>query len=154
MIINAKRIVIGEHYSARIFEDYAPQIRERLRLGYETTVLLVKPQSIAADYLKASGSGHGGISANLEKIRTIVVSPQAGPGTRPKANGGLAVKWHGRVLRYSFVMSEDAVWVRLFTNSEGFSLVPAFCVERSTPLYEFFLTDITKLLEQSEDGSI
>ncbi len=152
MVTSTRRLIIGEHYSSRFFEDYAPQIRERLQHGLETTALLLRPDSDAAQYLRASGSGHGAIKDNLNKIRDLVADTGRGPGA--VLGTQLQVKWHSRVLRYSFVLSDDAVWVRFFTNSEGFSLVPAFCVGKATPLYDFFVTDITRLLEQGEDGSI
>lgn len=154
IIKSAKRLIIGEHYSSRFFEDYAPQIRERLaRGGGETIALLLKPETSAARYLRESGSGHGGVSEQLGKIHEITNISASGHSTASRETTGFCIKWHKRVLRYSFVMSDDLVWVRFFTNSEGYSLVPAVCVSKGTPLYEFFLTDVTRLLEQAEDAT-
>jgi len=153
LINSAKRLIIGEHYSSRFFEDNAPHIRARLARGDETIALLLKPETFAARYLVESRSGHGRVSDQLEKIREITtISASVQSKARRKPNGFL-IKWHSRVLRYSFVMGDDLVWVRFFTNSEGYSLVPAVCVSKGTPLYEFFLTDVTRLLEEAEDAT-
>lgn len=153
IIKSAKRLIVGEHYSSRFFEDYAPQIRERLARGDETIALLLKPDTSAARYLRESGSGHGGVSEQLGKIREIASIPASGSNKGLRETAGFRIKWHKRVLRYSFVMSDDLVWIRFFTNSEGYSLVPAMCVSKGTPLYEFFLTDVTRLLDQAEDAT-
>jgi hypothetical protein len=152
IIKSAKRLIIGEHYSSRFFEDYAPHIRERLARGGETIALLLKPETSAARYLRESRSGHGAVSEQIRKIHEITNISDSGHNKASGATAGFHIKWHKRVLRYSFVMSDDLVWVRFFTNSEGYSLVPAVCVSRGTPLYEFFLTDVTRLLEQAEDA--
>lgn len=149
LILSANKLVVGEHYSSRFFEDYAPQIRERLEKGNETVVILLDQNSGAARYLTESRSGHGDVSAQLSKIKELT-------SVRAKRGGakfsGAKLKCHDRVLRYSFVMTEELIWVRFFTNSHGYSLVPAICVAKGTQLYEFFLTDVTRLLEMSTDA--
>jgi hypothetical protein len=150
IIASAKKLIIGEHYSARFFEDYAPQIHDRLSKGAETIVVLLEQDSAAAHYLAQSGSGHGAVSAQIAKIKEIT---SAKAKTKTSKSSSFQLKWHNRVLRYSFVMTEDRVWVRFFTNSEGYSLVPALCVTKGTQLYEFFLTDITRFLEHSKDAT-
>lgn len=152
LIASAKRLIIGEHYSSRLFEDYAPQIRDRIARGQETIALLLKPDTHAARYLRESGSGHGGVEQQLQKIREITdISSNRHDNKVLGEAARVQMKWHKRVLRYSFVMSDELIWVRFFTNSEGYSLVPALCVAKGTPLYEFFLTDVTRLMEQAED---
>jgi len=145
----AKQVTIGEHYSSRFFDDHAPEIRARLSRGAKMTAILLKPQTLASDYLKESGSGHGGIDEQIAKIREIANSPKTGDAHENKA-GRLQIWWHNRVLRYSFIMTEDLIWVRFFTNSAGHSLVPAICVVKDTLLYDFFKADVSRLLEHCE----
>jgi hypothetical protein len=147
----AKQVTIGEHYSSRFFEDHAPEIRARLSRGAQMTAILLKPKTLAFDYLKESGSGHGGIDEQITKIREIATSPNASDAHKNKA-GRLQIWWHSRVLRYSFIMTEDLIWVRFFTNSSGYSLVPAICVVKDTQLYDFFKMDVNRLIEHSEHG--
>jgi hypothetical protein len=152
MVKSAKRLIIGEHYSTRFFEDHAPEIRERLARHDETIALLLKQSSQASKYLRASGSWYGA-KETLAKIRELTKEPSNGSITQAaKDDQRLTIKLHTRVLRYSFVMSEDHIWIRFFTNSEGESLVPAFCIAKGTQLYDFFSTDIMRLLEQSENS--
>ena len=150
LIETSERLVIGEHYSARIFEDYGPEIRARLSRGGETIVLLLDQDSDAAHYLVVSKSGHGAPETQIAKIRDIA---NFGPATAKEQKAELQVKWHHRVLSYSFVMNENLAWIRFYTNSEGYSPVPAFCVTKGTDLFEFFQNDVTRLLEQSKDES-
>jgi hypothetical protein len=150
LIETSQRLVIGEHYSARLFEDYGPEIRARLSRGDETIVMLLDRECAAAEYLAASHSGHGAVAAQIAKIRDVTnVDRTTGKGKKAK----LQVKWHQRVLRYSFVMNENLVWIRFYTNSEGYSPVPAICVMKGTALFEFFQNDVARLLEQSKDGT-
>jgi hypothetical protein len=59
--------------------------------------------------------------------------------------------FHDSVLRYSFVMTDEYVWITFFTNSSGRTMVPAFKVRAGTPLFKFFHEDIRRLLDQSHE---
>jgi hypothetical protein len=143
LIAAAKTLIIGEHYSSRFFEDYSQQIQGRLSRKQNFTAVLLKPETLAEQYLTESHSGRSGPARNLALIRELMRTP---PDGKP-----MTLKFHARVLRYSFVLTDELVWVRFFTNSEGYSLVPAICFAKGTGFYDFFQTDVDRLLEQSED---
>lgn len=58
---------------------------------------------------------------------------------------------HNRVPRYSSIKTDQAVWAMFFTNSEGYSIIPAVKVKVGSPLFEFFDQDVKRLLEQSNE---
>lgn len=145
-IEKSRSLTIGEHYSARLFEDYAPAFAKRQRRGGETTVLLLWPGSSGETYLKEYKSWQGGARSTIGKIREI-----GQPNTQIAQQNSLKIKWHRRVLRYSFIMTEEYVWVILYTTSGGHSLVPALRVAQGSPLYSFFADDIEQLVKEAED---
>lgn len=61
----------------------------------------------------------------------------------------LKVFKHDRVLRYTFIKTDQTIWVRFFTNSKGYSIVPAIKIETGSSMFEFFEKDISRLKEQS-----
>ena len=138
-LATARRVVIGTHYSPSFFEDYIDQFKQRSRSKQETTILVIKPEGGAAKYLVDSKSTHSNVKEELEKLRRVL------PPTEAKYLS------HDRVLRYSFVLADDDIWVRFFTNSEGFSHVPALHVRRGGVLFNFFEADIARLAEQSHE---
>jgi hypothetical protein len=145
MIRHAKTLTIGEHFSPRIFEDFAPHFRHRHSSGLETVVLLLKAGSPAETYMKENFPGFGNNELKIERIRVIL---QDTPGTKHPA---LKLKWHRQILRYSFVLTEESIWVRFYRNSFGFSLVPAICIAKGSPIYEFFAEDVKALTQGAED---
>jgi hypothetical protein len=141
LIEHSKLLVIGEHYSSGIFERFAPSFDIRRNRELETTVLLLKAGSPAQNYL-----GYGTIDYTITKIRELI-QPLAPNNNRR----GPRIKWHKQILRYSFVLTDECIWIKFYRNSRGRSLVPAICIADESELYEFFLKDVFALIEGSED---
>ncbi|MBK8809961.1 MAG: hypothetical protein IPN69_04435 [Acidobacteria bacterium] len=141
--IASNELIIGVHYSSRFLENIHEVLRERCSSKKITQICFVKPDSPAADYLKDSGSGLADIKAGIDRISHLkdscVTNPQK-----------IEFFRHDRVLRYSFIYTEQNVWIKFFTNSKGRTEVPAFKIDRGTPLYRFFENDIKTLLKQAE----
>ena len=60
--------------------------------------------------------------------------------------GNVKVVEHDRVLRYSFIETEECVWIKFFTNSRGRATVPALKVKAGTPMYAFLCNDTQRLM--------
>ena len=65
--------------------------------------------------------------------------------------GYVRVKKHDRVMRYSFIRTEQEIWVKFFTNSAHRAIVPAVKLVGGTDLYAFFEEDIRQLELASHD---
>ena len=119
------------HYSAGVIVRFESIINARIALNKVTQILHSAPDGIAKSYLENCLSASrflGLISdrfAQSSKVRTIS---------------------HARVLRYSFVYSDDSIWIIFLTNSAGYeAAIPAFKISSGTPLFEFFKRDIRDL---------
>ena len=96
--------------------------------GLETTVLVLKPDSDAASYLRTTRTGQANVVGNVARIREL--AKEAGMDTQ----GNVKVVEHDRVLRYSFIETEEYVWIKFFTNSRGRATVPALRTLTETSL--------------------
>lgn len=141
LLERSQRLIVGTHYSSRFFEDCADRLARRLKAPGETIVLFLDPDSAAAEYLKKSGSGRSDIAKELRRAKDLLILGNS--------KHVLRVHNHKRVLRYTFVMGDNDIWIRFFTNSEGFSHVPAVHVTRGGALFDFFESDIMRLLEHA-----
>lgn len=137
-------LVIGVHYSNRFFDDNADIIKYRVQNNKTTDIFHIDETSEAANYLRDSKSGRSDIG---EKTRNLIELIE----TEFNSSSLIKVIKHNRVLRYSFIKTDQAVWARFFTNSQGYSIIPAVKVEVGSPLFEFFDQDIKRLLEQSNE---
>jgi len=137
-------LVIGVHYSNRFFDDHADVIKHRISNNKLTCIFHIEETSVAADYLRESHSGRSDIG---EKTRNLMDLIKTEFGASPL----IKVIKHDRVLRYSFIKTDQTVWARFFTNSQGYSVIPAIKAEIGSPLFEFFQQDIERLLEQSNE---
>ncbi|NVJ64741.1 MAG: hypothetical protein HWD84_11015 [Flavobacteriaceae bacterium] len=135
-------LIIGVHYSNRFVEDNADVIKSRIVDKKETHIFHIDEDSLAAKYLVDSKSGKSNIGEKTKNLKELIES---------EFNKSELVKIvkHSRVLRYSFIKTDQTIWVKFFTNSKGYSIIPAVKVETGTPLFEFFTSDIERLMEQS-----
>jgi len=62
-----------------------------------------------------------------------------------------SILFHDRVLRYSFIQTDDFIWVKFFTNSPERAEVPALKVRAGTPLFKFFNDDAQRLVHASNE---
>lgn len=137
-------LFVGAHYSNRFIDDHADIIKNRIANNKETILFHVNENSEAAKYLRNSNSGKSDIYEQTKNLNELIISEFGGSKL-------IKILKHGRILRYSFILTDQAVWVRFFTNSEGYSVVPAIKVEVGSPLFDFFSNDIQRLMEQSHE---
>jgi hypothetical protein len=133
-------VIIGVHYSPRIIEDNSHLLIDRAKAGKQTTIIASSPDGAAIEFLKRVRGEHDHVNGNIKKIASIVkeINKQT-----PAAK--ILLLYHDDILRYSFVLSEDRIWVKFYRNSRGLSSVPGFAVAKGTHLYEFFRSDIDRL---------
>jgi hypothetical protein len=136
----ASRLVIGLQYSPRFVEDFHPVIIKRAAAKKTTTILLMDENSAAARYLKESKTGIADVGGGVSRIRQLI--EEAATGWKARY---VHIKKHERVLRYSFICTEESIWVKFYPNSNARMTVPALKVRAGTALYNFFDADIRRL---------
>ncbi|WP_257313531.1 hypothetical protein [Geothrix fuzhouensis] len=142
---NSNHLVIGEHYSDRLFDDYSDDFCHRHQNGKTTHAIVIDPNKNAAQFLISSIPGHSNLSEAIDKIKLCLFHRDL----KPKEKKLIKIFHHNRILRYSFVKTDNQIWIRMFTNSSGRANVPGFCVKAGTPLFDFFTNDIDRLIEES-----
>ena len=130
---------IGVQYSSKFADDFHAVLESRCKAGLETTFLVLTPEGEGAAYLKISKTGFADVTVGVERIKALAREAEAG------GNGRVRVLMHDRILRYSFIQTNEAVWVKFFTNSKAKATVPAFRFRTGSPMYEFVLKDIQRL---------
>lgn len=138
---SSQTLIIGVHYSNRFIKDNADVIKHRIASEKATKIFHIKEDSLAAKYLFESHSGKSSIGEKTKNLESLITN-EFGDSNLVEIIG------HARILRYSFIKTDQTIWVKFFTNSAGYSVIPAIKVETGTPLFEFFDSDITRLLEQ------
>lgn len=133
-------LTIGRQYSPRFFKDFHDVLKDRCANKLPTTVTILHADGAAARYLHDSVTGNPTVGECTDEIAKIFEAIDA----KPKKYIRLLL--HDRVLRYSFVLTDESVWVTFFTNSPERASVPALKVRAGTPLFEFFAEDIKRLL--------
>lgn len=131
------RLVIGVHYSAEFFKKYMNCFSDRAKSTLQTTIALIDPDGEAAKYLIDNRSARRDIQGEIDRIHSVL------------SECCVQYETHNRVLRYTFVMADNDIWVRFFTNGEWRSHVPAIHLTRGGKMFGFFESDINKFLEQS-----
>ena len=137
-------LLIGVHYSNRFMEDNSDIVMDRINNKKYTSLFHIDEDSAAADYLRSSCSGTSDIGEKTKNMKSFI-------DVEFKSSAFVKVHVHKRVLRYSFIKTDQAIWVKFFTNSEGYSVVPAIKVDVGSPFFSFFNNDINELMEQSDE---
>jgi len=137
----SQQFIIGIHYSPAFLERIHSILKERCASGKSTEIYIVKPDSIAADYLTKSRSRIPDVGANIRNIQSLAEA--CGPERK-----NIKLYYHERVLRYVFIYTEQSIWIHFYTNSEAKTEVPAFKVETGTPLFKFFENDIKLFMDE------
>jgi hypothetical protein len=132
-------LTIGYQYSPSFFKEIHEVLRQRCKRGLPTTVTILRAKGAAARYLHDSTTGNPKIEQSVSEIVALLREINAG------ANG-CTVMFHDRVLRYSFIQTDENVWIKFYANSAARTTVPAFKVRAGTPLFNFFADDIKRLL--------
>jgi hypothetical protein len=129
-------LTVGLQYSARPIEDMLPTIARRAAARRRTEILIMDEKSAAATYLKESKTGFAHVEEAVARILDLVGEFD------PKY---VSIKKHDRVLRYSFIRTDESIWVKFYTNANFRTPVPALKVRAKTQLYDFFSADIDRL---------
>jgi hypothetical protein len=138
-------LTIGRQYSTRFFKDFHDVLTERCTQGRPTNVTVLRAEGTAARYLQESQSVNPMVKECTQEISNLLGQIDSGKKKHVR------LLFHDSVLRYSFVMTDEYVWITFFTNSSGRTMVPAFKVRAGTPLFKFFQEDIKRLLDQSHE---
>ena len=137
-------LVVGVQYSPKFFKDFFDVIRLRSQAGKTTLALVVRPEGPAAQYLSANTTSTPKITECVHEIERLLAEADEG-------RGYVRVKMHDRVMRYSFIRTEEHIWVKFFTNASYRAAVPAVKLDKDSDLFAFFETDVRKLEEVSDD---
>ena len=136
-------LVVGVQYSPKFFKDFFDVIRARSQGGRMTLALVVRPEGPAAQYLSENTTSTANVTECVHEIERLLEEADEG-------RGHVRVKMHDRVMRYSFIRTEEHIWIKFFTNASYRAVVPAVRVDRGSNLYTFFETDVRKLEEVSD----
>ena len=139
-------LTIGRQYSPKFFKDFFEVLKERCEQGLPTTVTVLRPDGVAARYLQESKTGNPAVVEFAEEITSLLGQVDTG------SKKCIHLLFHDRVLRYSFIQTDECIWITFFTNSPERATVPAFKVRAGTPLFEFFAEDAKRLLEHSREA--
>ena len=136
-------LVVGVQYSPKFFKDFFDVIRSRSQVGKTTLALVVRPEGPAAQYLSENTASTAKVTECVHEIERLLEEADEG-------RGYVRVKMHDRVMRYSFIQTEEHIWVKFFTNASYRAVVPAVRVDSGSDLFTFFETDVRKLEEVSD----
>lgn len=136
-------LIVGNQYSTRFLKDFHQVIRDRSTSNLPTKILVLSADCPAAKYLEMTGSGTGKVATSIAETRTLLTEFDKG------VDRSTQLIFHDRIFRYSFIQTDEYLWVTLYTNSSGRAYVPQFKIRAGTPLYKFFDDDIKLLLEQA-----
>ena len=140
----AKILVVGVQYSSKFFRDHFDVIQSRSSSGLPTLALVLEPDGYAAEYLRTTQTGLANVAEGIREIQQLLKEADNG-------RGYARLKKHDRVMRYSFIRTEDRIWVKFFTNTSYRTLVPAVCVDRGQEPFDFFEEDTRQLEEAARD---
>ena len=124
-------LTIGYEYSPSFFKDFHEVLRERCRRGFPTTMALYRAEGAAARYLHDSTTGNPAVKQSVSEI--IALLKEINP-----TGKGCTLLFHDRVLRYSFIQTDECVWIKFYANSSARATVPAFKVRSDTPPFRIF----------------
>ena len=136
-------LIVGVQYSPKFFKDFFDVIRSRSQSGKTTLALVVRPEGPAAHYLSENTTSTAKVTECVHEIERLLKEADEG-------RGYVRVKMHDCVMRYSFIQTEEHIWVKFFTNASYRAVVPAVRVDSGSDLFAFFETDVRKLEEVSD----
>ena len=127
------------HYSAGVIVRFESIINARIALNKVTQILHSAPDGIAKSYLENCLSAPLNLQSKVSRFLGLISD-------RFAQSSKVRTISHARVLRYSFVYSDDSIWIIFLTNSDGYeAAIPAFKISSGTPPFEFFKRDIRDL---------
>ena len=149
LLTHAEEVTIGFLHSSRFVDDNFAMLKERATSGKKTTIVFSDPDGMAIKYLLTLETVQKHVIPNIQKVvdRIKVQINQ-----QQEVKEKIHVRQHDTVLRYSFVHSNDGIWVKMYRNSLGVMATPGFYIGKGSPLYDFFDHDIKALREGAKDG--
>jgi hypothetical protein len=135
-----QHLTIGYQYSASFLKAFHEVLRERCKRGLPTTIAILRAGGAAARYLHDSTTGNPAVKKSIDEIVALLKEID------PDGNG-CKLLFHDRVLRYSFIQTDEHVWIKFYANSSARTTVPALKMRSGTPLFGFIAGDIERLLE-------
>lgn len=133
-------LTIGVLYSPKFFKDNHDIIKTRQENKLPTKAIILSPTGSVAKLFDETKKGSIKIDDCIDEIREMF-------------EGELnKIRYHNSILRYSFILTNEYIWVKLYTNSPERTEVPALKVRAGTPLYAFFENDIARLWEHSDES--
>ncbi|WP_163783781.1 hypothetical protein [Myxococcus vastator] len=141
-IPTAETLIIGTHYSSGWFSRHSEELKKRCAAGKKTTILILDSTSDAANYIKTIEP----ITPTRMGSEQETIINRLGPIDR-SAKKLIAILKHRVVLRYSFVLTEQCIWIKPYRNSSGYSKIPSIRLDAGSPLYRHFSDDITNLIK-------
>lgn len=140
---HSKDFIIGLHYSSAFLDKYHDIIEERVKRDMPITILRSKKDTIATKYLSSSRKNSPDIDGKITEFDSKIHNSEL-----------ITIIEHDKVLRYSFIMSDDNIWVKFLTNSSNYCPnVPALKIRKNSPLFAFFNKDIQELIKESSNDS-
>ncbi|MEO6608808.1 MAG: hypothetical protein ABIN69_10100 [Aestuariivirga sp.] len=138
-ILNSPSLTVCVHYSPRFLEDNFTRLEQRQGNGKKLTIVALKENCASFNYLTSIRNEADHIKPNMKKIRSYVSMLK---------NKGIDVTLveHDSILRYSFVMTESAFWIKFYKNAVGHAEIPAIKIRRKTTLGKFFEEDVKAML--------
>jgi len=139
-------LIIGAHYTDEFFSNPTnlSMFEERCKTGRATTVLISDPNGFGVEYLHKIDTQVPNVKEIINRIIRLLTLPPYGCTTQMK------IHLHPVVLRYLFLATEKSIWIVPMLNSKGIAAVPAIEICHDSPLYETFIGDIQRLIEQSQ----
>ena len=101
-------LTIGLQYSPRFFKDFHDVLKARCTRGLATTVTVLRPEGTAAEYLQVALTGNPAVKESVAEIIALLGAID----TRKKK---YTRRMHDRVLRYSFIKTDEYIWIKFFT---------------------------------------
>jgi hypothetical protein len=142
----AASLTIGFHHSPNVMINFFDILKERCRNGRSTKLMVIDPGCPAADGY--SGYPQGTKAKASERVRTLLDMVQEAAGARPDL---IRVLFHQRVLRYSFIRTDEHTWIKFFTNSPNRMQVPALKIVAGSRFASFLEDDISLLEKTCRD---
>lgn len=142
----SEKLIISVGYTLRFVQTHLNIIESRSTKGKETIIVHYNSKSPATDYLAKSRTGSTSIPHSLGILKGLIY------------HNSKIDKKHVRlipidtVLRYSFIYTENFIWIKFYPNSRGIrSEIPAIKFNCETVFYKFFENDILSLVSENRN---
>jgi hypothetical protein len=134
-IETSHRIVIGLHYSDRLFRQLTDRLQRRSQVKtMETTLLICNGKGPAFDYLLSQLDSEAFRTRARASLEILVSQARA----IQNSNTRFEVLRHDKVLPYSFVVADSRLWIKPFRVSSGRHEITALEIQGGHSLVQLF----------------